>query len=286
MSWPLAIASLGGMMFGRDSGGAHIMPNGLTSDQWWQENVARNSMKWRVEGAKEAGIHPLAMLGSSPIQAQGSMIGGDSAGSWKQDMGQDLARAVSAIMDKDQKKIQKLNLENAQIDTEMKRLELASKKARLNQGGQTGVGISGLTTTNPHESTSHAQGHPDKDAGTITSNSYTRLSDGSLQPIPSKDNKEAMEDMLPLEAKWSADNFISPLWSDKNKPPKQFLPKGAVDWEWSIMTGSYHPVNRKGKTPWRKFKDKTNFVGKRKHKKKLSNYEIKSLTRQQKRYSK
>jgi len=66
-----------------------------------QREFAQNGIRWKVEDAKAAGIHPLAALGANTIsytpQAVGDLGGGGSRwGGVIRNMGQDISRAMDA----------------------------------------------------------------------------------------------------------------------------------------------------------------------------------------------
>jgi len=203
-------------------------------NEQFQREFAQQGIQWRVADAKKAGIHPLAALGGSTHQASPAIVGssqGYSAAQNISQMGQDISRAIMAKSSNHQRQVMDLQLENMKMDNEMKALEIASQRRRLS--GQIGPGMPDNVLIKPAEVTSSVKGRPDIEAGTISSSGYMRTPKGGLMPVPSKDSKERMEEMVVPEAAWTLDNYISPWYSNKNKPPRKYLPKGAKDWEWS-----------------------------------------------------
>lgn len=82
-----------------------------------QEEFAKFGIRWRVEDAKAAGLHPLYALGAqtpsfSPVYS--------NVGEQVSDMGQNISRAVAAQSNPAEKEVQRLQLEllKRQIDTE------------------------------------------------------------------------------------------------------------------------------------------------------------------------
>lgn len=66
-----------------------------------QKEFAQNGIKWKVEDAKNAGLHPLAALGAqttsfSPISVGASFQSDTGAGQGFSDMGQNIGRALNA----------------------------------------------------------------------------------------------------------------------------------------------------------------------------------------------
>ena len=123
-----------------------------------------------------------------------------------------------------------IQLDNAKLDTEMKRLELTNARRRLGQGGQTAPGIPDQIQHMPAKVISHSKGRPEIEAGSITSIGFARTAGGGLVPVPSKDVKERIEDQMAPELVWAGQAYGGPmLGNNKSKPPKKLLPKGAKD---------------------------------------------------------
>nr|QPB07343.1 MAG: DNA pilot protein [Microvirus sp.] len=69
-----------------------------------QQRLAQDQPSWLVEGAKRAGLHPLAVLGMNPGSG-GSISMGDTGSnyqdtSWLNDVGQGIGRAAGALVDR------------------------------------------------------------------------------------------------------------------------------------------------------------------------------------------
>lgn len=110
-----------------------------------QKEFAQNSIKWRVEDAKRAGVHPMAALGISP--ASFSPVSAPFTSNGLEDMlatmGQNVDRAALAAKDakaqedaKDHNdKVNSLQLENLGLQNDLLRADIESKHARLRQAG-------------------------------------------------------------------------------------------------------------------------------------------------------
>lgn len=61
-----------------------------------QERFAKEGIRWRVEDAKAAGIHPLYALGANTTNFSPSYVGDSSIGNSLSNMGQDVSRAMMA----------------------------------------------------------------------------------------------------------------------------------------------------------------------------------------------
>lgn len=115
------------------------------ADYWNNQNIAlqkefaQNSIRWRVEDAKRAGVHPMAALGISPASFSpvSSSLSYPASTSYLSDMGQNIDRAIQAGKDQEgQQKaegfadsINALTLEKMGLENDILRQELASKKA-------------------------------------------------------------------------------------------------------------------------------------------------------------
>lgn len=107
-----------------------------------QLDFAQKGIRWRVNDAKAAGIHPLYALGAStpsytPQSTAFTPETGLAAGLAA--AGQDVGRAINATRtaperaDAYTEALRALQLRNAELDLEIKRTDLASRVARLGQ---------------------------------------------------------------------------------------------------------------------------------------------------------
>lgn len=124
-------ALLGGI-FGQSAGAKNRR---LAREQMQlQREFAQHGVRWRVEDAKAAGIHPLAALGMQAMPVTPVMAGYDnSIGEALADAGQNVGRAVAAQMTADQRKMQSLGLAVAEKQLEeadARILALKSEAAR------------------------------------------------------------------------------------------------------------------------------------------------------------
>lgn len=112
-----------------------------------QYRFARENIRWRVEDAKAAGIHPLYALGAPSISPSASYIGerGDSYSDIGR-AGQDIGRAVDALATKDQREANRKALDSHRalqqeaIKSQIRRNDahtayINAQAAKLNQPG-------------------------------------------------------------------------------------------------------------------------------------------------------
>lgn len=103
-----------------------------------QREFAQNGIRWRVEDAKKAGIHPLYALGAStasfsPVSGYGGDFGiSDALNSF----GQGIDRAAQAKMTKEERAIEQANLERQEVmqlaDLNMRQHESDARVNALN----------------------------------------------------------------------------------------------------------------------------------------------------------
>lgn len=132
------LGGLGGLFGGSDDA------EDAADNAWWrnwnaQKKVAQNSVQWRVDDARKAGIHPALALGMNPASFSPSYsVGGGDGGNILTDladMGQGVGRALAAMGTKEERVMTRasarLALENQQLENDMLRSEIALKRAQL-----------------------------------------------------------------------------------------------------------------------------------------------------------
>lgn len=109
-----------------------------------QREFAQHGIKWKVDDAKSAGIHPLYALGASTTSFSPVSIGSGSATTFASDMGsmgQDISRAINATRteperaDAYQTTLKALQLERGKLENDVLRATLASQVQKINQAG-------------------------------------------------------------------------------------------------------------------------------------------------------
>lgn len=234
-----------------------------------QREFAQNGIRWKVEDAKRAGIHPLYALGASTQSFSPVSVGSgpdNSMANAMSNIGQDIGRAVSQTRTAQEKEIAALNLASAKADLEGKVIENQFKAKQLQNlqtaapsmpsGSSTnfipGQGNSPLLKVNSAERTVSQPGRYSQEAGWTPDVGYARTDTG-LTPVPSKDVKERIEDQFIPEMMWALRNQIMPNFAPFSKnirtPPTNMLPKGANKWVWSYKRQEWQPVYADGKNP-------------------------------------
>lgn len=239
-----------------------------------QKEFAQHGIRWKVEDAKAAGLHPLYALGAntqsfSPIQVGSS--GGNSpdlAG-----MGQDISRAMMAGMT--EKERQDINIRMTERDAmfdkqrfengELQNQLLAAQIAKVNQSlGPsipslpsnsdmpllTGQGNSRRTAKggayvneNPLERVHSQPGRPAQEVGSVPDYGYVRTPTG-YAIVPSQDVKNKIEDQFIPETMWAIRNQILPAVKGLPAPDPRYFkpPKGFNDWKWNPWAQEFQPA--------------------------------------------
>lgn len=169
-----AIGSLVGGLFGNKSAEKREL-----QAQRWQENVMKKQIQWKMADAKAAGVHPIAAMGHSMISPSPTMIGRESYS----DMGQNVGRALDAVMTTGQKvddytrSVQALNIERMNLENDVLRTQLANSAVRtVSQAGNAPPFVGGSVVV------------PSKKSEGIV------LRDGVNVPLPQTATAQDMED--------------------------------------------------------------------------------------------
>jgi len=93
-----------------------------------QKEFAQNGLRWKVEDANAAGIHPIYAMGAQPMQFAPSFVGSTSESSRPGDSlasaGQDIGRAVAATETNDERALRVLSLERASLENDLLRTQI------------------------------------------------------------------------------------------------------------------------------------------------------------------
>lgn len=105
-----------------------------------QKDFAQQGIRWKVDDAKAAGIHPLYALGANTTSFAPVSVGAvadTSMGNALASSGQDISRAINSTRTTPEKvaaiNATKLQMEGLQLDNDIKRTTIASSLQRLAQ---------------------------------------------------------------------------------------------------------------------------------------------------------
>lgn len=260
---------LGGLMSSRSASKDRAAAAALNAENIaLQREFAQNGIRWKAEDAQRAGIHPLYALGAtthsfSPVTAFASHNDGMAEGF--ANAGQNIGRAVQAGLTQPNRtaaKLETLALERADLENELLRSQIAREKSQLGPpippahgpGMFGSVGGTGPLVPVEEVPLQRTQAHAEKpwqEPGALSESGFLRTPTG-LAPVPGKDAKERIEDQIIPEWQWSIRNNLIPSFGgDATKPPKDWLPKGAIDWNYSIWKQEWQPVFPPKNTPWK-----------------------------------
>lgn len=235
-------------------------------------DAAKNTIQWRVDDAKAAGVHPLYALGAPAISMGGQAVGvggtslqapqisAPSIGNvYTRQMGQNINRARMAGMSKEERAalqaaafrdqtLGALAVDKAWLENDL----LRSQIARLNrdQAGTPVPLVSGAkpgeTIYQPSTPVVGSPGQPAREPAAITDYQYRRRSDGGIDVVMSADTKQRMEDEPIGSVDWWWRNRIAPSLGFKRPypapSPKDFpLPKGKKQWKYNWWRDGYFP---------------------------------------------
>lgn len=116
-----------------------------------QKEFAQSGIQWKVKDAEAAGVHPLYALGANTVSYAPQSVGGPDF-SFVGQAGQNIGRAIDATRSNPAKlsamaqTAQAIQLEGFQLDNDIKRTQLASALALVNQAGSA-PGLPSVTTS-------------------------------------------------------------------------------------------------------------------------------------------
>lgn len=103
-----------------------------------QREFAQNSIRWRVDDAKAAGIHPLYAIGAPTISASSSYVAESGMADALSSASQDIGRAVNATRTQPErdaaftKSAQALSLQKSGLENELLATQIAKLRTSLN----------------------------------------------------------------------------------------------------------------------------------------------------------
>lgn len=254
-------ASLLGGLFGNKSASDQAEAN-----REMQIKFAKNGIRWRVEDAKLAGIHPLAALGAQ-THSYAPQAFTDSLGPAMASAGQDIARGIDATRTAPERtsayvktvqdlNVQRLGLENQLLASQIAKIRGAGHPPPMPTGGSPGpfatsdapsVGgnsiladggpAPGTVITNPMERVTADPRAPYQEPGAVTDRSFVRTDSGGLAPVYSTDAKARLEDDLGGMISWNVRNRLMPSLVPSASPPYQA--PWHSHWEYDVLRQEY-----------------------------------------------
>lgn len=267
-------ASLLGGLFGKSS-----QKKQMEAQIDAQRQFAQNGIRWKVEDAQKAGVHPLYALGASTNSFSPIGIGGDPLAEGIANAGQDIGRAVAAKQTAPERafstQMQALQLQRGQLENQL----LASQLARQNAPGQIqppmplaagtrdGNLIPGQPATNGLPIAERFAGPQTpspvvndtmkrlvgpggtQEPAAVADRGFSRTHTGGYAPMPSADANDRMEDQIIPSLAWALRNIVMPnLGGDKSAAANApFAAPPGYRWIWSLSEQAYHLTPKSGK---------------------------------------
>lgn len=223
-----------------------------------QKEFAKNGIRWKVEDAKAAGLHPLAALGASTQSFSPVTVGAqpDNSHQYTSQMGQDISRSIQATRTDEERQLANLQLANAQADLDGKTIDNQIRSSQLQKmnsvgpafplanPGKHGLSGQGNATIKPSQIIASDSPGSGVQAGTINTMQYSREANGNISVVPSEQAKERNEDDFVAENLWHFRNRMSPpapsAW-DISLPPEA-VKRGADHWRWDKVSQQFRPA--------------------------------------------
>lgn len=223
-----------------------------------QREFATNGIRWKVEDAKKAGLHPLAALGASTQSFSPVSVGASPADGGAQSlshMGQDISRAIQTTRTAEEQQLAKLQLATAQADLDGKIIDNQIRGSQLQKLNSVPTALpSGMDNSNlpgqgnavrvkPSEIIASDRNNTAVQDGVINTLQYTRETSGNLGIAPSSDIKERNEDDFIAESLWHLKNRVLPPApsTDKYPIPENLRKQGYKYWFWNPWKQEFVP---------------------------------------------
>lgn len=227
-----------------------------------QREFAQQGIRWKVEDAKAAGLHPLAAIGMQG--ASYSPVSSNFVGSSAMDLssiGQNIGRAIDATRTPEETEEERKNRE---FESQKRTLELEgiglrndylrSQIAQMNQVQSTpgmptvsnrykldGQTQSGLIKDKPMERTPAAPERPSQEPGATTDLGFSYTVNRGWAPMMSKDVKDKLEEDFPGMIGWNIRNRLLPMLGRNMNPPPVPLQDG-YRWHYDSVNQEYRQI--------------------------------------------
>lgn len=218
-----------------------------------QKEFAQNGIRWKVNDAKAAGIHPLYALGANTHSFSPSAVGvspDTSMGDAFSRAGQDIGRAIDAgstMGERQQARMNELQIKRGELENTL----LASRIARLNANPTIGVptsspsgyieGQNPMIQPSPNTEVFEEPTMTGREVGSVADYGFSRTPNG-LAIVPSSGVKSRIEDLLIPQLLWSLRNthiFSKPPYPTGSAAD---LPSGKR-WAWHPLIQEYRPYS-------------------------------------------
>lgn len=237
-----------------------------------QYEFAQNGIRWRVEDANAAGLHPLAALGASGASyspTSTSLMSESRGNSYRSlsRMGQDASRAMMAMATPQEQEIKRLTLDRMKTDNLIAGMELLERKNRLLNSTGTGSGVGdnagysiggqpdGLKWSGrridliPNKITYDEPGAPQQTAGASSMFDMYKTKRGFLGLLNQKAAESTEDDWL-AKIGIHLQSLLSGAEGPQNMTKNFRVPHGYDRYAYGGPVGGYAPVKKGARTVW------------------------------------
>lgn len=247
---------LGGAINRQTSTGRDDAAEAFNWNAQLQREFAQNGIRWRVEDAKAAGVHPLFALGAQVTPGSPQAIDFGTSQPDYASMGQDIGRAVYATMSGSQRneaKMQALAVERGELENTLLRAQIAKLSqvgpalpdGSFHDGMTPSYPVGGGVNAVPAEVTAVHPDQPYHQQGVFGDTRFVRTGEHLYKPVPAMGLDGDMD--LPML------EYVQWLWRNQGvqslglehgrEPPRSLLPDSSTwAWSWSNKDQAWQAV--------------------------------------------
>lgn len=207
-----------------------------------QKEFAQNSLRWKVQDAIAAGIHPLAAMGAQGYSASPSAIAtgpDNSMSNMVRGMGQNISRAVQATQTQSERVATRLAEERMMLENEGQALQNQILRKQLNPALPSSNVVETPLTRVAAEKERNWQ-----EVGSYPSVAYMQSPTG-LVPVMPPNLAEALESDQSNQLQWALRYKGGPNVAPSERPANAKLPRWASGWDWSFKYQEWQPKTEK-----------------------------------------
>ncbi|UIB81455.1 DNA pilot protein [Flyfo microvirus Tbat2_151] len=256
-----ALGSVAGGLMGMASANKANATNAAINDRniKLQKQFAQQGVRWKVEDAKKAGVHPLYALGAQTHSFTPSSIGAiadNSLGAGIANAGQDIAAGIDRTRTASERNtavaqtmndltLTRMGLENELLAAQIAKTRGAGSPPPMPSGGDDyligGQTQSGLVESLPMERTNPNPAAPWAEPGAITDTGWSRTSTGGWAPVYSQDVKQRLEEDPIGMLTWNVRNRLFPSVGYTHAQPP-FSPGEGRSWHYDVAHQEWRSV--------------------------------------------
>lgn len=231
-----------------------------------QKEFAQNSLRWKMEDAKAAGIHPLAAMGAQGYSASPSYVASEpnySMGNMAREMGQNISRAVASTMTPEERIIARERVRGAALENDLLALQVKKAQMELNPNPPFPTYGNWNKLSMNYAGGDDIFGKSDPLQASVemppVSDVTFRVTPTGLKVDPSRQFAQAGQNSMLTNLGWDLEHRVAPMISAEppSVPPDRRrypLPKGYDYYRWNRWAGEWQPAKSSENKKY-KFKD-------------------------------